>query len=258
MKAHTFTSSDEDTHLYVIRWRHTPLCHQMKAHTFMSSDEDTHHYVIRWRHTPLRHQMKAHTFMSSDEDTHLYVIRWRHTPLCHQMKTHLYVIRWRHTFTSSDEGTHLYVIRWRYTFMSSDEDTPLCHQMNTHAFGFCISYLTFVLLSQFSAAIRLGNVVIRITAAVQETWCKARSLALVCRERKDAFWCSSLDVLTGRKCAFSEPSPKPQTPQLMHFYSTLHRNDCVGCGLVCSCTRGGCGVLRFITNLDSKNKDGCM
>ena len=201
---------------------------------------NAHIYVIRWRHT----------FTSPDEDTHLCVIRWRHTPLRHQMKTH--------TFTSSDEGTHLYVIRWRYTFMSSDEDTPLCHQMNTHAFGFCISYLTFVLLSQFSAAIRLGNVVIRITAAVQETWCKARSLALVCRERKDAFWCSSLDVLTGRKCAFSEPSPKPQTPQLMHFYSTLHRNDCVGCGLVCSCTRGGCGVLRFITNLDSKNKDGCM
>ena len=60
-------------------------------------------------------------------------------------------------------------------------------------------------------------------------------------------------------CLREESAPLAnRPPQLMHFYSTLHRNDCVGCGLVCSCTRRGCGVLRFITNLDSRNKDGCM
>ena len=75
------------------------------------------------------------------------------SPLHHQMESH--------TFTSSDGGTHIYIRRRRHT--------TLRHPMKKHTFGFCISYLTVVFWSQFRAAVRLGNVVIRVTAAAQET-----------------------------------------------------------------------------------------
>jgi len=39
----------------------------------------------------------------------------------------------------------------------------------TGTFGFCISYLTFVVWSQYNVGIRLGNAVVRVTTAVQET-----------------------------------------------------------------------------------------
>ena len=218
MKTHTFMSSVEDTYLCVIWWRHTHLYHQMKTHTFMSSDEDTRLYVISWRHThlcnqlkthtftssdedthtPLCYQMKTHTFVSSDEDIHLYIIRWRHTPLCHQMKTHFCVIWWRHTFLSLDEDTQIYVIK------------------NTPVWVLCFIF-NFIIWSQFSAGTQLCNAVVTVTAALYETpWCKAGSIEQVHSKRKDAFGCSSLDVLTARMCTRALANRPPANAFLFH------------------------------------------
>jgi hypothetical protein len=66
------------------------------------------------------------------------------------------------------------------------------------------------------------------------------------------------DVLSLTSCLWEERRRLKQTiPLLRHFCSTLHREDWVGSWFVAA-QEGSYGVLRFITNLGLKTKEGCM